>query len=206
MPIHPADAPHAPHAPSEVWLIRHGETAWSRSGQHTGRTDIALTDHGREQAQALAAVLARQPFDTVLSSPMTRAVETCRLAGLGAQMIEMPDLHEWDYGIYEGRTTAQIRATIPDWNVWQSPIPEGENLDQIQARAQSVVERLLAMTGRVALFSHAHFLRALAGCWVSGDASMGAHLYLDTASVSVLGDDHEYRAIRRWNVQHAAMA
>jgi len=203
MPIHPADVPHALR---EIWLIRHGETAWSLSGQHTGRTNIALTDTGRKQARALAAALARQPFDAVLSSPMNRAVETCKLAGLGARMIEMPELHEWDYGIYEGRTTAEIRAAIPDWSVWQSPIPEGENLAQVQARAQSVIERLLTMTGHVAVFSHAHFLRALAGCWMSGDAAMGAHLYLDTASVSVLGTDHENRAIRRWNVQHTAMA
>lgn len=203
MAIRPADVP---HALSEVWLIRHGETAWSLSGQHTGRTDIALTDHGRRQAHALAAMLAKQPFDTVLSSPMIRAVETCKLAGLGAEMIEMPELHEWDYGIYEGRTTKEIRATIPDWSVWQSPIPEGENLEQVQVRAQCVVERLLTMTGHVAVFSHAHFLRALAGCWMSGDAAMGAHLYLDTASVSVLGTDHESRAIRHWNVKCAAVA
>lgn len=189
------------YALREVWLIRHGETAWSLSGQHTGRTDIALTDHGREQARALAPVLAAQPFDAVLSSPMIRATDTCRLAGLGERMIEMRDLHEWDYGIYEGRTTAEIHATTPDWSVWHSPIPDGENLEQIQVRAQSVVERLLTMTGRVAVFSHAHFLRALAGYWMSGEAALGAHLYLDTASVSVLGFDHEDRAIRRWNTR-----
>jgi broad specificity phosphatase PhoE len=193
------------HALREVWLIRHGETEWTLSGQHTGRTDIALTGHGREQARALVPLLAMQPFDAVFSSPMIRAVETCQLAGLGAHMTEMRDLREWDYGIYEGRTTADIRKTAPDWSVWTSPIPEGENLAQVQSRAQSVVERLLTMTGRVALFSHAHFLRALAGCWITDDAAMGEHLYLDTASVSVLGFDHENRAIRSWNVRNAAV-
>lgn len=200
MPTHPANEPHALR---EVSLIRHGETAWSLSGQHTGRTDIPLTDRGREQARLLVPLLGGQPFDAVLSSPMSRAVETCRLAGLGDQMTEMPDLREWDYGIYEGRTTADIRTTAPDWSVWQSPIPEGENLEQVQIRAQAVIERLLGMTGRVALFSHAHFLRALTGCWMSGNAALGAHLYLDTASVSVLGFDHENRAVRFWNVRCA---
>ncbi|RQH02059.1 histidine phosphatase family protein [Paraburkholderia dinghuensis] len=201
MPTRPANTPHALR---EISLIRHGETAWSLSGQHTGRTDIALTNRGREQALALVPLLGEQPFDAVLSSPMSRAIETCRLAGFGDQMTEMSDLREWDYGIYEGRTTAEIRATEPDWSVWHSPIPEGENLEQVQIRANSVIERLMMMKGRLALFSHAHFLRALAGCWMGGDASLGAHLYLDTASVSVLGFDHEERAIRCWNVRCAA--
>ncbi|SDD02214.1 histidine phosphatase family protein [Paraburkholderia lycopersici] len=183
----------------EVWLIRHGETEWSRSGQHTGRTDIALTEHGREQARSLAPSLAAQRFDAVLCSPMSRAIETCQLAGLGDQMTISADLHEWDYGIYEGRTTADIRRAEPGWSVWHSRIAHGEDLDRIQARAAAVVENLLVMRGRVALFSHAHFLRAVGGCWVSGSAALGEHLYLDTASVSVLGFDHESRAIRRWN-------
>jgi broad specificity phosphatase PhoE len=192
----PANAPAALH---EVWLIRHGETEWSRSGQHTGRTDIPLTEHGREQARALAPRLATQTFDAVWSSPKTRAIETCELAGLGATRITVPELHEWDYGIYEGRTTHDIRASAPDWSVWHSPVPEGEGLAQVQTRAEGVVARLLASGGRVAIFSHAHFLRALAGCWI-GNAALGAHLYLDTASISVLGFDRESRAIRHWNV------
>ncbi|QGZ63208.1 histidine phosphatase family protein [Paraburkholderia acidisoli] len=183
----------------EIWLIRHGETAWSLSGQHTGRTDIALTDHGREQARALVPVLAEQTFDAVLCSPMSRALETCQLAGLGDRMTITADLHEWDYGIYEGRTTADIQKTDPDWSVWRSPIPQGEDLARVQQRVQSVIEALLAMRGRIALFSHAHFLRALGGCWASGAAELGEHLYLETASVSVLGFDHDARAIRRWN-------
>ncbi|MFT0173612.1 histidine phosphatase family protein [Paraburkholderia mimosarum] len=183
----------------EIWLIRHGETQWSRSGQHTGRTDIPLTEHGREQARSLAPTLAAQHFDAVLCSPMARAIETCQLAGLGEQMTITADLHEWDYGIYEGRTTTGIRKTEPDWSVWHSPIAQGEDLARVQLRASAVVESLLALRGRVALFSHAHFLRALGGCWISGSAALGEHLYLDTASVSILGFDHESRALRRWN-------
>ncbi|CAM2164483.1 Acid phosphatase [Paraburkholderia sacchari] len=192
-------------ATGEVWLIRHGETEWSRSGQHTGRTNIALTDHGREQARALAKPLALQRFDAVLASPMSRAIETCQLAGLSDEMMVSADLHEWDYGIYEGRTTADIRKTEPDWSVWHSLIPHGESLTQVEARARGVVESLLAMFAqsrserRIAVFSHAHFLRVLAGCWIGNSAALGAHLYLDTATLSVLGFDRENRAIRRWN-------
>ncbi|WP_042337492.1 histidine phosphatase family protein [Paraburkholderia ferrariae] len=192
-PANPATALH------EAWLIRHGETEWSLSGQHTGSTDIALTEHGRAQARALAPRLATQPFDAVWSSPMVRAIETCELAGLGSQRVTLPDLREWNYGIYEGRTTREIRASVPDWSVWHSPVPQGESLLDVEARAEAVVARLLAASGRVAIFSHAHFLRALAGCWMGDAAALGAHLYLDTASISVLGFDHEARAIRRWN-------
>jgi probable phosphoglycerate mutase len=194
----------APSTTREIWLIRHGETEWSRSGQHTGRTDIGLTEHGREQARALAKPLGELHFDAVLASPMSRAIETCKLAGLGEQLVVSADLHEWDYGIYEGRKTAEIRETEPDWSVWQSPIPQGENLAQIQARARGVVDALLTMlgeSGRIAVFSHAHFLRVLAGCWIGNSALLGAHLYLDTASISVLGFDRETRAIRRWNAK-----
>jgi probable phosphoglycerate mutase len=188
-----------PHAGlREIWLIRHGETEWSLSGQHTGRTDIPLTEHGREQARALVPVLGALQFDTVLSSPLSRALETCRLAGQGEHVQIEAQLREWDYGIYEGRKTKEIRTSDPDWSVWNSPIPEGENLAQIEARAGALIERLLALQGRIALFSHAHFLRVLAGSWI-GSAALGAHLYLDTASVSILGFDREDRVIRQWN-------
>jgi broad specificity phosphatase PhoE len=183
----------------EIWLIRHGETEWSLSGQHTGRTDIALTQRGREQAQALKPTLALEHFDTVLTSPMSRAIETCRLAGLGEDARQEPDLREWDYGIYEGRTTKDIRAGAPGWTVWNSPIPEGESLEAIQARAQGLIQRLMVSPGRIALFSHAHFLRVFAGCWIGDSAALGAHLVLDTASISILGFDRECRAIRQWN-------
>ncbi|CDY77442.1 putative phosphoglycerate mutase family protein [Caballeronia glathei] len=191
-----------PADPPELWLIRHGETEWSRSGQHTGRTDIPLTERGREQARALAAVLAAARFDRVLSSPMSRAIETCRLAGLGEHAQQEPDLREWDYGIYEGRKTKEIRDDVPDWSVWTSPIPEGESVGQIQARALSLIERLLGSPGRIALFSHAHFLRVFAGCWIGESAALGAHFYLDTATISVLGFERENRVVRQWNVRH----
>ncbi len=191
---HEADRP-------EIWLVRHGETEWSRTGQHTGRTDIPLTPRGREQAHLLAPLLAAVRFDTVLTSPLSRAIETCREAGLGEHAVQDAHLREWDYGIYEGRTTHEIRESVPEWSVWQSPIPEGESLEHIQARANSLVQRLLAMRGRIALFSHAHFLRVLGGCWIGDSATLGAHLYLDTASISILGFDRESRAIRQWNVR-----
>jgi len=185
-----------------LWLIRHGETEWSKSGQHTGTTDIALTAQGRSQASALAPLLTRQSFDLVLTSPMQRAVDTCRLAGLGDKAQVEPELHEWNYGVYEGRTTADIREQVPAWSVWTSPIPEGESLAQVGARAQALIDRLLRRdVNHIALFSHAHFLRVLASVWATGGASLGEHLVLDTAAVSVLGFEREARAIVRWNHQ-----
>ena len=188
-----------PTSRPEIWLIRHGETEWSLSGQHTGRTDIPLTDNGRVQAQALQPVLARQPFDLVLCSPLTRAQDTCKLAGLGAQMELEPRLLEWNYGIYEGRKTQDIRQDVPNWSVWDSPMPEGEDAAAIQQRAESLIDRLLATEGRIALFAHAHILRVLAGCWIADDARLGANLVLGTASISKLGFERDYRAITQWN-------
>ena len=185
-----------------IWLIRHGETEWSKSGQHTGTTDIALTELGRAQASALAPLLATQTFDVVLTSPMQRAIDTCRLAGLGERAEIEPDLHEWNYGIYEGRRTADIRMEDPDWSVWTSPIPEGESAAQVGARAQALIDRLLSRdVSHIALFSHAHFLRALASVWATGEPLLGEHLALDTAAVSVLGFEREVRAINKWNLQ-----
>jgi broad specificity phosphatase PhoE len=129
----------------EIWLIRHGETQWSLSGQHTGRTDIPLTENGRSQAEALQPVLAQQPFDLVLCSPLTRAQDTCRLAGLGAQMQLEPRLLEWNYGIYEGRKTQDIRQQTPGWSVWDSPMPDGEDVAAIQQRAESLIDHLLTL-------------------------------------------------------------
>ncbi len=188
---------------SEIWLIRHGETAWSRSGQHTGRTDIALTEHGREQAAALRPILAGTQFDHVFTSPLTRARTTCELAGLGGQAQLEPRLLEWDYGVYEGRTTPEIRQQTPGWRIWDSPVAEGEDLAAIQARALDLMQSLLGLQGRVALFAHAHILRVLAGCWIADSAAMGAHLVLGTASVSILGFDREARAITQWNALHS---
>lgn len=189
--------------PSEIWLIRHGETEWSLSGRHTGRTDIPLTDHGRRQAAALRPVLARQPFDQVLCSPLGRARDTCALAGLATQARPEPRLLEWDYGIYEGLTTADIRQQTPDWSVWNSPMPQGEDLAAVQQRARDLIADLLSMPGRTALFAHAHILRVLAACWIADDARLGAHLVLGTASVSQLGFERENRAILHWNAMPA---
>jgi broad specificity phosphatase PhoE len=184
-----------------IWLIRHGETEWSKSGQHTGSTDIALTDAGREQARALAPVLASQSFDLVLTSPMGRAIETCRLAGLGDRAQVEPALHEWNYGIYEGRTTPEIREEVPDWSVWTSPIPDGESLADIGARAQALIDKLIATgAANIALFSHAHFSRVFGAQWATGAPAFGAHLAMDTAAMSVLGFERDVRAIVRWNL------
>ena len=197
-----ATASDEPNGHPELWLIRHGETPWSLSRQHTGRTDIPLTERGREQARMLAPILAQEHFDRVLTSPMSRAIETCRLAGLGDHAEEEPELREWDYGIYEGRTTDEIRESAPGWSVWDSPMPEGESIGEIEARARKLVQRLAGLPGRTALFSHAHFLRVFAGCWIGDSAALGAHLLLDTATVSILGFERENRAIRQWNVRH----
>jgi broad specificity phosphatase PhoE len=175
-----------------IWLIRHGETEWSKSGQHTGTTDIPLTDDGRKQATALAPVLASQTFDLVLTSPMNRAIETCRLAGLSGRAQVEPELHEWNYGIYEGRTTPDIREEVPDWSVWTSPIPEGESLADVGRRAQALIDTLLATNAtNIALFSHAHFSRVFGAQWATGSPSLGAHLAMDTAAMSVLGFERE---------------
>lgn len=184
-----------------IWLIRHGETEWSKSGQHTGTTDVPLTDEGRKQAAALAPVLASQQFDLVLTSPMSRAIETCKLAGLGNRAQVEPELHEWNYGVYEGRKTADIRKEIPDWSVWTSPIPEGENAADVGKRAQALIDKLIATNAtHIALFSHAHFSRVFGAQWATGSPSLGAHLAMDTAAMSVLGFERDVRAIIKWNL------
>lgn len=194
---------HAASQP-EIWLIRHGETEWSKTGQHTGRTDIPLTENGIRQARLLEPFLARQPFDHVFTSPLQRARRTCELAGLGEQAQPEPRLMEWDYGIYEGRKTPDIRAETPNWSVWDSPIPQGESVTQIEARARSLIDDLSRLHGRIALFAHAHILRVVAGCWIADSARLGAHLIMGTASVSTLGFDRETRAITRWNIDPGA--
>jgi broad specificity phosphatase PhoE len=191
-----------PNHALHIWLIRHGETEWSKSGQHTGTTDIALTEAGREQASALEPLLAKEHFDLVLTSPLSRAQETCKLAGLGDKASIEPDLHEWNYGIYEGRKTADIRKETPDWSVWTSPMPEGEVAADVGSRAQRLIDKLLATDAtQIALFSHAHFLRTFAAQWATGSPALGEHLALDTASVSVLGFERDARVIRKWNLQ-----
>ena len=185
---------------SQIWLIRHGETEWSLSGQHTGRTDVPLTPAGRRQAEALGGHLAGRSFALVLTSPLDRARETCRLAGFGSHAQVMDDLREWNYGIYEGRTTAAIRTVEPGWSIWTSPVPEGESVDQVGARARRVIDRALTAGGDVMLFSHGHLLRILAACWIGRPPSDGRLFALATASVSVLGWERETRVVQRWNL------
>lgn len=188
------------NADPEIWLIRHGETEWSLSGAHTGRTDIPLTAAGKQQAESLGRYLAGRPFALVLSSPLRRASETCWLAGYGdAAQIE-PDLREWDYGAYEGRTSAQIQKEVPDWTIWTSPVPQGETMQQVAARADRVIERATAAGGDVALFAHGHLLRVLTACWLGLPPDAGKLFALGTASIGVLGYERGTRVIARWNV------
>jgi broad specificity phosphatase PhoE len=182
-----------------VWLVRHGETEWSRSGQHTGRTDIPLTAEGVRQGQALGRHLAGHRFALVLTSPLGRARETCRLAGLAQSAELSDDLLEWDYGIYEGRTTAALRAEQPGWSIWTTSVTQGESVEQVGERARRVIARVDTVDGDVALFAHAHVLRILAACWIGLLPIHGRHLTLGTASVSLLGYERETRVIQVWN-------
>jgi broad specificity phosphatase PhoE len=185
---------------TELWLIRHGETEWSLSGAHTSRTDIPLTDHGRKRAEELRDYLAGTNFAVVLVSPMQRARETCRIAGYGDVAVVDEGLREWDYGVYEGKTTAQIRADIPGWSVWKDEIVDGETAEHVGERADGVIARALAAgPGKVALFAHAHILRILAARWIGLEAEGGRLLALGTGSVSVLGWERETRVISSWN-------
>jgi len=184
----------------ELWLIRHGETEWSLSGAHTGRTDIPLTATGREQAAALGRWLANRVFALILTSPLRRARDTCELAGLGGRAIVDPNLREWDYGEYEGRTTSQIHQRNPQWSLWKDGVPGGETVDQVAARAEAVITRASAADGDVALFAHGHLLRVLAARWLGLEPAAGRLFALGTASTSTLGYERQARVITRWNL------
>jgi probable phosphoglycerate mutase len=185
-------------ASRQIYLVRHGETEWSRSGQHTGRTDIALTANGEAQAELLGRALRGKSF-TAWTSPLSRARETSRLAGVNAQVDD--GLVEWNYGIFEGRTTLDIRKEIPNWSVWESPITGGETLEQAADRARLVLERVTQeAAGDIALFAHGHILRILAACWIGIPPLTGRYLALDTATISVLGYERETRVIKHWNL------
>ncbi|MFI5040927.1 MAG: histidine phosphatase family protein [Acidimicrobiales bacterium] len=182
-----------------VLLVRHGQTTWSAEGRHTGRTDVPLTEEGRRQASRVGTRLAEVPWALVLSSPLARARETCRLAGLGVVAQTDPDLAEWDYGAYEGLTTAEIRSQRPSWWLWSDGCPAGESPADVAARADRVINRCMAADGPVALFSHGHLLRVLGSRWVDADAGMGAVLLLSTAAISVLGWERDTPVLARWN-------
>ena len=184
---------------SEILLVRHGETEWSLSGQHTGLTDIPLTEAGRRQAEALGRRLSDRSIESVLTSPLGRASETCRLAGFGGRCTERAELVEWAYGEYEGMTTAQIRETVPGWTVWTHPSPGAETTEEIGARVDGVIEELTSAEGNVAVFAHGHVLRVLGARWIGLAPEQGALLALSTGTLSVLGWEHERRVIRLWN-------
>jgi|SRR5579863_10027069 len=183
----------------QLWLMRHGETEWSRGGAHTSRTDLPLTPEGERRAANLKRLLGGQSFALVLTSPMRRAIDTCRLAGYGDVAQITLDLREWDYGTYEGRTTADIQADSPGWTIWNGTPPGGETAEQVGARADRVIERALSAAGDVAVFGHGHMLRVLAGRWLGLTPIAGRFLALSTGSVSVLGWEREARVIERWN-------
>jgi len=186
-------------AETRLVLARHGETAWSKSGQHTGRTDIPLTELGRAQAQRVGAALAGRTFSRVLTSPLSRAAETARLAGFGDGIVRDPDLQEWDYGVYEGRRRVDIALEEPGWTVWSRPITGGESLAELGARADRVIERLLPVGGDVLIFSHGHFLRVLGARWIDAAALTASRLELWTATISELGWEADRRVIEVWN-------
>jgi broad specificity phosphatase PhoE len=187
----------------EVVLVRHGETEWSRDLRHTGRTDVPLTDRGREEAERLRGALAGRRFAHVYTSPLQRAAETCRLAGLGDMAETTDTLLEWDYGEYEGITTMQIRQTRPGWFLWRDGCPGGETAADVAARVDPLVEELAGQDGDAALFSHGHVLRALTARWLALRPESGALFALGTATLSVLGYEREVRVIRRWNAPAA---
>jgi broad specificity phosphatase PhoE len=182
---------------NELWLIRHGETEWSLSGQHTSRTDLALIPEGEREAVALKKVLSSHRFALVLSSPMKRALETAHLAGLEPEIDA--NLHEWFYGEYEGLTSEQIHKATPGWTIWTMTPKGGETADQVAARADRVIARATSASGDVALFSHGHMLRVLAARWLGLDPQAGRFFALGTASISILSHEHETRVIKVWN-------
>jgi|SRR5215469_5514454 len=183
-----------------LWLVRHGETEWSLSGAHTGRTDLPLTPKGEEKATAIRGKLGGQPFSLVLVSPMQRARRTCEIAGYGGVAQVDPNLLEWNYGDYEGKTTAEIRKNHPGWFLFRDGVPNGESIGQVAARAEKVIERAVSAGGDAALFAHGHILRILASQWMGLPPEDARLLALSTASVSVLGYEHETRVITRWNL------
>jgi probable phosphoglycerate mutase len=184
----------------ELWLARHGETEWSRSGQHTGTTDIPLTERGREAARALGEKLRGESFDLVLTSPLARARDTCTLAGFGDGAVVTADLAEWNYGEYEGITTEEIREKVPGWTVFTDGCPGGETAAQVGDRVDRVIDTVRGLGGgRAIAFAHGHLLRVLGARWVGLTPQDGALLVLGTATVSILGWDKETAAITQWN-------
>ena len=183
----------------QVVLVRHGDTEWTKTRRHTGSTDIPLTDSGRRQAETLRAALADRDFERVLTSPLGRAVDTSRLAGLDDGAERRAELTEWDYGDYEGETTADIRQTIPDWSLWHHGCPGGESAADVGARVDPVIAELRGLEADAAVVAHGHLLRVFAARWIEQPPELGERLGLSTASVSVLGWEREVPVLWLWN-------
>ncbi|NJD27782.1 MAG: histidine phosphatase family protein [Chloroflexi bacterium] len=182
-----------------LWLVRHGETEWSRLGRHTGLTDVPLTVLGREQALAVGRALAGRSFAAVWSSPLSRALETARIAGFADRVETTDDLLEWDYGADEGRTTAEIRTDRPGWTIWTDGPRDGESATEVEARVDRVIERARRTPGDSLCFAHGHVLRVLAARWLGLRAADGRLLALSTATISILGWERETPVVERWN-------
>ena len=181
----------------KIVIVRHGETEWSKAGKHTGRTDVPLTEEGKKGAKALGARLADFHFSTVLSSPLSRAKDTCELAGFKPELVD--DLLEWDYGVYEGITTAEIRKKVPGWTVFASGCPNGETSVDVAKRVERVIDRILSSEGDMAIFAHGHVLRVFAARWLGLGPEGGRFFALETGKICILGWERETRIIRRWN-------
>lgn len=183
---------------AEIWLVRHGETEWSRDGKHTSTTDLPLTPEGEEVARGLRSRLSDVDFDLVLTSPMQRAKRTAELVGHGEAEVDA-NLTEWDYGEYEGRTSAEIRGDVPGWTIWSGPVPGGETAEQVAERLDRVVRRLRDVPDRALVFGHGHALRALTARWLELPVTDGRVFRLDTATLSRLGYERETAVILAWN-------
>ena len=196
-------APHAAKSAGELWLVRHGETEWARLGRHTGRTDVPLTELGREQARDIGQRLSGHPFGLVLTSPLSRALDTASLAGFGAVAVPDPDLMEWDYGALEGLETDDIRASYPGWTIWRGPWPGGETVAEVAARADRIVARVRSsrVVGDALVFAHGHLLRVLTARWLGLPPESGHLFALGTGTVSVLGWEHDSPVVQAWNVR-----
>ena len=194
------DRPAAPQpVERQLWLVRHGATEWAESGRHTGRTDIPLNDTGREQAVTLGERLRGHTFALVLTSPLSRASDTARLAGFADVAEVDDDLREWDYGDVEGMRTEEIRERHPGWTIWRGPWSAGETIDEVATRADRVLARVRTVDGDVLVFSHGHLLRVLAARWLGLEPDAGGMLALSTATISLLGWEREAPVIERWN-------
>jgi broad specificity phosphatase PhoE len=184
---------------TEIVLVRHGETEWSKAGKHTGRTDIPLTDRGREEAEAVGVALRGRRFERVLTSPLSRAADTCRLAGFGDVAEARDELVEWDYGAYEGRKTHEIREERPGWSLWQDGVPEGETAADVGARSDRVIAELREIDGDAVVFAHGHLLRVFTARWLGLEPTEGRLFALDSGTISVLGYERETSVMRGWN-------